>query len=119
MIDNILFELSNDKIFTGCIILLSTLGGKYLAIDFPKNRDSVFTKYFILRSLVLFSVFFLATRDIKIALLLTLISFIIIYYFINENSSFCLIKKNDDLSENISLEDYNKAKEIIKKFNNA
>ena len=91
MIDDFLFQLSNDKLFTGSILLLSTLGGKYLQVDFPKNVDTLFTKYFVLRCLLLFSVFFMATRDIKIALLLTLLSFIIIYYFINEESSFCLI----------------------------
>ena len=81
--DNILFELSNSKIFAGSILLLSNIGGKYLSIDFPKNVDSIFTKYFILRCIVLFSVFFMATRDIKISLLLSLLFFIVVYYLIN------------------------------------
>ncbi len=112
MIDNILFELSNNKIFGGCILLLTNIGGKYLAIDFPKNLDSIFSQFFFLRCLVLFSVFFMATRDIKISLFLSLLFFIVIYFFINENSSFCLIKNLDE-NKKISLEDYNKAKEII------
>jgi hypothetical protein len=120
MIDNVLTYLSNDKIFIGCILLLSNLGGKYLQIDFPKNIDSIFTKYFILRCIVLFSIFFMATRDIKISILLSLLSFILIYYFINENSSFCILNKYDQIDDNkITLEDYNKAKELIRKFNNA
>ncbi len=115
MIDNILFELSNNKIFGGCILLLTNIGGKYLAIDFPKNLDSIFSQFFFLRCLVLFSVFFMATRDIKISLFLSLLFFIVIYFFINENSSFCLIKNLDE-NKKISLEDYNKAKEIINKY---
>lgn len=115
--DNILFELSNNKIFAGSILLLTNIGGKYLSIDFPKNLDSIFTEYFVLRCLVLFSVFFMATRDIKISLLLSLLYFIVIYYFINEKSSFCILNGKKD--NKISLDEYNKAKEIIRKYNNA
>ena len=42
---------------------------------------------------VFFSVFFIATRDIKISVLLTLFYFIIIKFLINEESMFCLINK--------------------------
>lgn len=136
MIDNILFEMSNNKIFGGCILLLTNIGGKYLAMDFPKNLDSIFSQYFFLRCLVLFSVFFMATRDIKISIFLSLIFFIVIYFFINEKSSFCIVResfinkssnsdinkvnlKDKDLNNKISLDEYNKAKEIIRKYHNA
>jgi hypothetical protein len=150
MIDNLLVELAGNKIFTGCVLLMTNIGGRYLSIDFPKNLDSIFTQYFVLRCLVLFSVFFMATRDIKISLLLSLLFFIVIYFFINEKSSFCIVKeqfnnKNNNLNSNINnlnsninnsnytknnlnnnlnnnkitLEEYNKAKEIIRKYQNA
>jgi hypothetical protein len=114
--DNLLISLSNNKIFAGCILLMTNIGGRYLSIDFPKNIDNIFTKYFILRCIVLFSVFFMATRDIKTSLLLSLFFFIIIHFFINENSTFCLLKNNDN---KITLEEYNKAKEIISKYKDA
>ncbi len=113
--DTFLFELSNNKIFAGCILLMTNIGGRYLAIDFPKNIDTIFTKYFILRCIVLFSIFFMATRDIKTSVLLSLLFFMVIYFFINENSSFCMIK-NLNKNDKISLEEYNKAKEIINKY---
>jgi len=114
MIDDILISLSNNKIFAGSILLMSNLGGRYLSIDFPKNVENIFTKYFVIRCMVLFSIFFMATRDIKISLLLSLLFFIIIYFFINENSTFCVIKPNDP--KKITLEEYNKAKEIVNQF---
>ena len=91
MIDNILLTISNNKLFGGCIMLLTNIGGKYLAMDMPNNLEKLFSKYFILRCLVLFSIFFMATHDIKISLLLSLLFFIIIKYFINEKSTFCMI----------------------------
>jgi len=115
MIDSLLLNLSNNKIFSGCILLLTNIGGRYLSIDFPKNVDAIFNQFFILRCLVLFSVFFMATRDIKTSLLLTLFFFIIIHFFINEKSTFCLINKNT-VSKKISSDEYLKAKEIINKY---
>jgi hypothetical protein len=118
MIDTFLLNLSNNKIFAGCILLLTNIGGRYLSIDFPKNMDTMFNQYFILRCIVLFSVFFMATRDIKTSLLLTLLFFIIIHFFINEKSTFCIINKNlnNNNGNNITNEEYLKAKEIINKY---
>lgn len=89
--DNILINIANNSLFNGSIMLLSNIGGKYLALDLPKNLDEIFHKYALLRYLILFSIFFLATRDIKISVLLTLLYFIIIKFIINEKSNFCLL----------------------------
>jgi hypothetical protein len=114
MIDNILLNISNNKLFGGCIMLLTNIGGKYLALELPTNMEKLFSNYFILRYLVLFSIFFMATRDIKTSILLSLLFFILIKFFINEKSRFCLISKDDN---KISKEEYIKAKEIINKYN--
>ena len=122
MIDNILINLSNNKLFCGCLMLLTNLGGKYLALELPTNIEKIFTSNFILRYLVLFSIFFMATRDIKTSLLLSLLFFIILKYFINEKSTFCLIKndeinlKNELTNNKISMEEYLKAKEILNRY---
>ena len=73
-------------------MLLSNIGGKYLALDLPNNIDVLFERYAILRYLILFSIFFMATHDIKISLLLTLFYFLIIKFLINEKSKFCILK---------------------------
>ena len=94
--DSLLINLSNSPLFNGSIMLLSNIGGKYLALDLPKNIDVLFENYAILRYLILFSIFFIATRDIKISVLLTLFYFIFIKFLLNENSRFCLLKENND-----------------------
>ena len=94
--DTALIHLSNSQLFNGSIMLLSNIGGKYLALDLPKNIDVLFENYAILRYLILFSVFFIATRDIKISVLLTLFYFIVIKFLINENSRFCIIEKKNN-----------------------
>lgn len=113
MIDNILIALSNNKLFGGCIMLLTNIGGKYLAQEMPTNMDKLFSNNLILRYLVLFSVFFMATRDIKTSILLSLLFFILIKFFINEKSFFCLIKNQKN---KISEEEYNNAKNLVSKY---
>jgi len=113
MIDTILLNLSNNKLFSGCIMLLTNIGGKYLIMDLPDNMEKLFSKYFILRILVLFSIFFMATRDIKSSILLSLLFFIVVKYFINEKSSFCLVSSENN---KITEDEYIKAKKIVSKY---
>ena len=47
MIDNILINLSNNKLFCGCLMLLTNIGGKYLSLELPTNIDKIFTSNFI------------------------------------------------------------------------
>ena len=94
--DSLLINISNNPLFNGSIMLLSNIGGKYLALDLPNNIDVLFQEYAILRYLILFSIFFMATRDVKISVLLTLFYFIIIKFLINEQSMFCIIKKKKE-----------------------
>jgi hypothetical protein len=64
----------------------------------------------------------MATRDIKTSVLLSLLFFIFIKFFINEKSTFCLVSnddKNQIINNNISREEYEKAKIVIEKFNNS
>ena len=116
MIDTILLNLSNNKLFSGCIMLLTNIGGKYLLMDIPDNMEKLFSKYFILRVLVLFSIFFMATRDIKTSILLSLLFFIVMKYFINEKSSFCLISNENIDINKIKEEEYIKAKKIVDNY---
>lgn len=120
MIDTLLVELSSNKIFGGVIMLLTNIGGKYLAMELPTNMEKLFANSFILRYLVLFSIFFMATRDIKTSILLSLLFFIIVKFFINEKSTFCVManeNKNQTLNQKkITKDDYEKAKEIIANY---
>jgi hypothetical protein len=115
MIDNTLTVLSNSKIFIGLIVVFVNLGSKYIPIDIPTNIDKIFTKYFVLRVIVLYSIFFMTTRDIKISLLLLLLFLIFINYIVNENSNFCLININSNNNKITDLE-YENAKNIIKSY---
>ena len=89
--EQVLIELASNKLFNGCIMLMTNIGGRYIMLDIPQNIEKMFSNYFLLRILVIFSIFFMATRDIKIAVLLSLIFLIFIKFVINEKSYFLLV----------------------------
>ena len=114
--DAFIANITNNKLFLGSIMLLTNIGGRFLMMEFPTNLDKIFTQYAILRYLVLFSIFFMATRDIKMSILLTLGYFIIIKFLINEKSSFCIIKEQNKEEKKVKKEEFEKAKLIIDRY---
>lgn len=126
--DIILNNIAASKIFNGFIMTYMNIGGKYLGLELPSTLDLLFSKYQFLRYIVIFCICFMATRDIKFALLLALLFIIIIKFVLNESSVFCLVKnikkENDESVQQqkkeqeklVSKEDFEKAKEIIHRY---
>ncbi len=123
--EQVLIDLASNKLFNGCIMLMTNIGGRYITLDIPQNIEKMFSNYFILRILVIFSIFFMATRDIKTSILLSLLFLIFIKFVINEKSYFCIFPKNEDLekkmkevSNEYSKEEYEQAKKVIQQYEN-
>ena len=108
--------LNNNKYFVGIIMILLNLGSKYISIELSNSQEKILGSP-IIRRLILFTVFFTATRDIWISFLLTAAFVILVGGIFNDNSHYCLIPKkyrsyNFDTNK-ISEQDLDKAKEII------
>ncbi len=124
--DVILNNIATSKIFNGFIMTYMNIGGKYLGLELPTTLDLLFAKYQILRYIVIFCICFMATRDIKFAILLALMFIIIIKFVLNETSVFCLVKnikkENDEKNKEqnkekpVTKQDFESAKEIIHKY---
>ena len=66
-----MFELlNNSKFFTGVTMLAVNLGSKYLAHELSESQQELFNNK-IIRRFILFTVVFMATRDIYVSLILT------------------------------------------------
>ncbi len=124
--DLILTQISGSKIFNGLIMAYMNVGGKYLGLELPSSLDLLFSKYQFLRYILIFCICFMATRDIKFALLLAIFFIIIIKFFLNESSVFCMVKnikkeneaklKEDSKDKEVTKDDFEKAKEVIHKY---
>ena len=81
-------------ILNGCFMLLMNIGSRYLYMEFPKSIDYLFINYRILRWLVVFSIAYIATKNFKLALLLTLIFILVFKYILDSDKKTCIINMN-------------------------
>ena len=118
-----IYSLNNSKFFAGLIMLMMNLGSKYISIELSTSQE-MYLKYSLGRQLLIFSILWMGTRDIVIALILTCIFILFADYLFNENSKFCLIpdkykELNSVIDENgdgkISKEEIDNAIKILKK----
>ena len=109
--------LNNNKYFVGVIMILLNLGSKYISVELSQSQEKILGSP-VIRRLILFTVFFTATRDIWISFLLTAAFVILVGGIFNDDSEYCLIPKryrsyDYDKNQKISEQDIAKAKEII------
>jgi hypothetical protein len=106
--------LNNSKLFSGCVMLVMNLGARHIAVDVPKNVDTIF-KHPLARLFLVFSVVFVSTRDVKTSILITLIFILFFKFLLDERSKSCIVPKKKDIT-NITPEQVKYAKEILKKY---
>lgn len=64
--------LQEDKIFLGLAILLSNVGGRYITMELGEQEEKILQSP-LLRRLILFLMIFVATKDITVSVVITLI----------------------------------------------
>jgi len=126
MLDILLQTINTSKLFNGISTIAMHIGGRYMTAEIPKNMENIFSKPFF-RRLFIFFIIFLAFRDIKWAILITLIFILSFNYFLNEKSQMFIgnmfgyanTNTNNNIKEPdiITIEDLEKAKKIIKIYN--
>ena len=118
-IDTILNYMNNSKIFTGMMMICLNIGSKYISIDFTKNHTTFFNSVYF-RRLVVFTIVFVATKDIKVSILLTLVYILMFSYLFHGKSSLCILPPhiaNLDLNDDgvVSAEEIEIAYNTLKK----
>lgn len=122
MID-VLAYFNTHPLFVGSIMVVMNLCGRYITMDMPKSVENILAHPYI-RIIFLFCVSFVATRDIKLSILLTLVFMIFIRFLLNERSRNCILPhklKYDptlDLNKDgiISKDEIVKAQEILENY---
>ena len=107
--------LNASKLFGGTAMLLMNLGGRHIIKDVPDFFDEIF-EHPIARRFIVFCIAFIATRDIKISALITLIFIILFSYLLKEDSKMCIIPEKFLKRREISKQEYLKALDVVKKY---
>jgi hypothetical protein len=124
MLDILLQAINSSRLFNGISTLGMQIGGRFITTEIPKNVENQFNKPFF-RRIFIFLIMFLAFRDVKWAILITLIFILAFNYVLNSKSRmyigqvFGYVPESDNKpqSDIITIEDLEKAKKIIKTYN--
>ena len=126
MLDKLLKYLSylnNSKFFAGLVMIMLNIGSKYITVELSKNQEE-YLKNNIGRQMLIFSISWMGSRDILVALALTAIFTILTDHLFNEESSLCIIPQKYrqyqhllDLDKNmiVTEDEIKKATEILEK----
>jgi hypothetical protein len=87
--NHILF-LNNSKFFAGIIMILLNIGSKFITIQFSKSTEE-YLKANVTKQILVFSMAWMGTRDIYIALVLTAVFTILSDHLFNEESPYCIV----------------------------
>jgi hypothetical protein len=126
---NSLFNYFNDtvtamntsKVFAGIIILILNITSKFVTIKLGKTMES-YLKFTFSKHILIFAMAWMGTRDIYVALIISITFIIFSDYLFHEDSPFCCLP--DSFKEyHINLLDNNqvtedeikKAKEVLEK----
>tara|TARA_X000000368_G_scaffold389302_1_gene351555 strand:+ start:8896 stop:9378 length:483 start_codon:yes stop_codon:yes gene_type:complete len=119
---NFLNNISTNKLFIGLMMIFMNLGSRYIEIKLTKGQEMVLKN--IAREVLIFTIAFMGSRDIFIALIITAVFIILSNYVFNENSRFCILpekyKKFVDVMDTdgdgkVSQEELDRAYDILKR----
>ena len=82
--------LNGSKIFAGFMIIILQIASRFVTIKLSKTMES-YLKYTFSKLVLIFAIAWMGTRDIYIALGITLLFSLIMDGFCNEESSMCLL----------------------------
>jgi hypothetical protein len=97
-IDAILGTFNSNPYFIGVMMLFLNLGGRFLIMEVSKEQEKFFQNPWVRRFLI-FTVLFVATRNILVAFVLTLFVVLTLGYLFNENSALCIFKSGRPASK--------------------
>lgn len=113
-INSYLTNVNSSKITIGIAMIMFNLGSKYIIMDISKNQEQFF-KNIIIRRLTLFCIFFVATRDVFISLVLTAVFVVLAFGLFNQDSKYCILS-NSFYDNTYTKDEYEMSKTIISEY---
>lgn len=119
-------RINNSKVFAGLMIISLNILSKHVNLGLSKSMES-YLKYTFSRLLLVFTIAWIGTRDIYIALFITFIFSVFTDYLFNEDSVFCilsedfrtyhstLIEEDTKHVDKVTDDEIKKAKEVLER----
>jgi len=87
--DGFLQIFNNNPYFIGIMMLILNLGGRFISMEVTKKQELFFQHPWV-RRILIFTVLFVATRNLWVAFWTTVTVVLFLGYLFNENSALCL-----------------------------
>jgi hypothetical protein len=104
--------LNKSKIFAGIVMILLNISSKYVHIKLTPAQELYLRKY-ITRELFIFATCWLGTRDIYVALSITLLFFVVSTYIFHEESG--LLPKQEGMELPVRQEEIDAAVNVLRR----
>ena len=88
-----ILTLNQSKVFAGLIIIVLNISSKFVTIKLSKSMEA-YLKYTFSRSILIFAMAWMGTRDIYTALFITILFGICANYLFNEESAYCCLPES-------------------------
>jgi hypothetical protein len=117
--------INNSKIFAGLMIITLNIVSKFANFKLSKTLEAYF-KYTFSRQVLVFAIAWMGTRDIYVALFITLCFSLVTEHLFHEDSPFFVLSEDfrdyhiglletDGNGENVTMEEVIKAKAVLEK----
>ena len=119
-------SLNSSTFFAGIMMICLNIGSRYIQLNLDESTES-YIKYALTKEILVFTISWMATRNIYTALVLTAVFVVLADFALNEKSKYCLLPKNfiksrklGEYSNNkvITEKEFNDAMEIVEKYKN-
>jgi len=90
---NHVMNINNSKLFAGLMIIVLNIASRFVTIKLSKTMEA-YLKYTFSRDILVFAISWMGTRDIYIAIGITIVFMIMVDYILNEQSAFCCLPSN-------------------------
>jgi uncharacterized membrane protein YgcG len=84
------YRLNNSLFFAGIIMLMLNIGARYIELKLDPSTEN-FLKTALTKEVLVFSVAWMGTRDLVLALVLTAVFVVLADYGLNANSQYCIM----------------------------
>jgi len=115
-LEHIFNSLNTSKYFSGIMMIMLNIGGKQISNEISSFQENILN-HKVMRRLLVFVVVFIATKDVKISLIVTICFIIIVTGFFHEDSKYCIVRNNTFKNKTkVSKDEYLMAKRIVEKY---
>jgi hypothetical protein len=117
VINKAVSSLNSSTFFAGIMMICLNIGSRYIQLNLDESTES-YIKYALTKEILVFTISWMATRNIYTALVLTAVFVVLADFALNEKSKYCILPK--DFIKSRKLGEYTNNKVITEKeFNDA